>query len=167
MAKEEQVAPSRAQPILFSMFSNVDIEGSTYVNLMRTVYKLANSTASVPVLTIGLLRELFVNLKDDALAFLAGVWATCLDSAAVASTSCRRVFGGAYSGGGWRGFPDDTWFSRKLAKQRFSAVYAFDAIYGESEVKLQYLSQGDLTKYLDAIVEHRATRAPFAGPGIC
>jgi len=47
--------------------------GYLYVRLMRKVYKLANSPC-LPLFSINLLRALFVNIKDDALAFLAGVW---------------------------------------------------------------------------------------------
>jgi U3 small nucleolar RNA-associated protein 10 len=39
---------------------------------MRTVYKFAN-TAAIPVVSTNLQRALFINLKEDALAFLAGV----------------------------------------------------------------------------------------------
>lgn len=41
---------------------------------MRTVYMLANSTATLPALSTHLIRTLFMNLGDDALKFLAGFW---------------------------------------------------------------------------------------------
>ncbi|KAJ7146113.1 hypothetical protein C8R44DRAFT_600928 [Mycena epipterygia] len=151
--------------------------------LMRTVYKLANSSAVVPLLTVGLLRELFINLKDDALGFLAGLWTACLASAAGNSTCVVALRHAAAFLEAHIAEADGVDFQtilpsliiclqssepeiraaaldcislqRNLAAQRFSAVYAFDAIYGESESKLQYLSQGDLKKYLDAIEEHR------------
>lgn len=41
---------------------------------MRAVYALANRSSTLPVITSCLLRILFVNLKTDALIFLAGVW---------------------------------------------------------------------------------------------
>jgi len=47
-----------------------------YVYLMRSIYKLANASSNVPVLATTLLQILFVNLKQDTLAFLAGIWAT-------------------------------------------------------------------------------------------
>ncbi|KXN83997.1 U3 small nucleolar RNA-associated protein 10 [Leucoagaricus sp. SymC.cos] len=53
-----------------------DTRGSQYVSLMRAVYNLANRSSSLPVLTSCLLRILFLNLKSEALAFLAGVWTT-------------------------------------------------------------------------------------------
>jgi len=43
---------------------------------MRSIYKLANASSNVPVLATILLQTLFVSLKQDALAFLAGIWAT-------------------------------------------------------------------------------------------
>lgn len=45
-----------------------------YIHLMRTIYHLANASATLPVLTSVLLQALFVNFKEDALAFLAGLW---------------------------------------------------------------------------------------------
>ncbi|KAJ6578862.1 hypothetical protein DFH09DRAFT_980162 [Mycena vulgaris] len=158
-------------------------EGPLYVTLMRTVYKLANSSAVVPVLSVGLLRELFINLKDDALSFLAGLWATSLDSAADTSLCIVALRHAAAFLEAHREEADGVDFQtilpsliiclqsndsetraaaldcislqRSLAEQRFSAVYAFDAIYGERESQLQYLSQGDLKKYLDAVMDHR------------
>ena len=47
-----------------------------YIHLMRTIYHLANASATLPVLTSVLLQALFVNFKEDALAFLAGIWST-------------------------------------------------------------------------------------------
>ena len=41
---------------------------------MKNVYKLANSSTSLPTLSIALLRAQFMNLGEDAFAFLAGVW---------------------------------------------------------------------------------------------
>ncbi|KAJ7178741.1 armadillo-type protein [Mycena crocata] len=166
----------------FTDDSTSDSEGALYVKLMRTVYKLANSSAVVPVLTIGLLRELFINLKDDALCFLAGIWTTCFESApelCVIALRHAAAFLEAH-----KQEADGVDFQtilpslmtclqsthseirvvaldcisllRDLAEQRFSAVYAFDVIYGESEAaKLQYLSQGDLKRYLDAIADHQ------------
>lgn len=41
---------------------------------MRAVYKLGNSSASLPLLSTQLLRALFMNLGSDALIFLTGIW---------------------------------------------------------------------------------------------
>ncbi|KAI0311668.1 hypothetical protein OF83DRAFT_1068421 [Amylostereum chailletii] len=54
--------------------SQVFLRSARYVRLMRDVYKLTNSTASLPFLSIAFLRALFMNLADDALTFLAGIW---------------------------------------------------------------------------------------------
>ena len=40
---------------------------------MRAIYKLANSSASLPILTTNIIRALFLNLKEDSLVFLASV----------------------------------------------------------------------------------------------
>ncbi|KAJ7456907.1 hypothetical protein FB451DRAFT_1275210 [Mycena latifolia] len=167
----------------FTDDSSLRSDGPVYVKLMRTVYQLANSSAFTPLLTVGLLRELFINLKDDALGFLAGLWTTYLESAAdnficVVALRHAAAFLEAH-----REEADGVDFQtilpslviclqsnevetraaaldcvtslRNLAEQRFSAVYAFDTIYGKSESQLQYLSQNDLKKYLDAVVDHR------------
>lgn len=51
-----------------------DDANTRYVHLMRAVYQLGNSSTSLPLLSTHLLRILFINLRDDALAFLAGIW---------------------------------------------------------------------------------------------
>ncbi|KAI9060150.1 hypothetical protein FKP32DRAFT_1760434 [Trametes sanguinea] len=52
-----------------------------YVQLLRDVYRLSNSSAHLALLSTHLLRSLFVNLGDDALAFLVGVWLAASSSA--------------------------------------------------------------------------------------
>ncbi|KAJ6464259.1 hypothetical protein C8R47DRAFT_1180243 [Mycena vitilis] len=177
--------PSVARPVgvldWFMDEAASDSEGYLYVKLMRAVYKLSNSTSVVPLLTIGLLSEIFSHLKDDALAFLAGVWTTCLESAAdicVVALRHAAAFLEAHKeeadGVDFQTILpaliiclpstdpeiraaalDCISIQRDLTVQRFTAVYAFDAIYGDSEAKLQYLSQSDLKKYLDALMDHR------------
>ncbi|EMD35136.1 hypothetical protein CERSUDRAFT_107124 [Gelatoporia subvermispora B] len=56
-----------------------DTRGIRYIELLRTIYRLSNSSSSMPLLSTHLLRILFVNLGDDALAFLTGL---CLYPAA-------------------------------------------------------------------------------------
>ncbi|OBZ74951.1 U3 small nucleolar RNA-associated protein 10 [Grifola frondosa] len=51
-----------------------NIRAAHYVQLLRSVYKLSNSSSSLPLLSTHLLRSLFIDLGDDALAFFAGVW---------------------------------------------------------------------------------------------
>ena len=43
---------------------------------MRSIYHLANASTTVPVISTTILQILFVTLKGDALAFLAGIWST-------------------------------------------------------------------------------------------
>jgi U3 small nucleolar RNA-associated protein 10 len=47
-----------------------------YVYLMRSIYRLANASSNMPILATTILQILFVSLKGDAPAFLAGIWAT-------------------------------------------------------------------------------------------
>ncbi|KZT03292.1 uncharacterized protein LAESUDRAFT_744673 [Laetiporus sulphureus 93-53] len=68
--KPDWLAPHDPQ----SVEAHADTRGIRYVHLMRAVYYLSNSTASLPLLSTNLLRALFMNLADDALVFLAGVW---------------------------------------------------------------------------------------------
>ena len=53
-----------------------DASGAQYVTLMATVYALANTASALPLLSAYLLRALFISLKENALAFLAGVWSS-------------------------------------------------------------------------------------------
>lgn len=41
---------------------------------MRSVYQLANASTSIPILSSVILQLLFLSLKDQSLAFLAGIW---------------------------------------------------------------------------------------------
>lgn len=53
-----------------------ETRGTQYVTLMTTIYTLANTASTLPLLSAYLLRALFITLKDDALVFLAGVWSS-------------------------------------------------------------------------------------------
>ncbi|KAJ7790058.1 hypothetical protein B0H14DRAFT_3502070 [Mycena olivaceomarginata] len=140
------------------------------------------TTSSDPLLTVGILAGIFFYLKDDAPAFLAGVWTTshnstpdrcvlalrhaaafleahnkeadcvllsalviCLPSDPATRTAALDRIAG----------------QRSLAEQRFSAVYAFDAIHGETRCVLFILflqacgeAESDVKKYLDAMMDH-------------
>lgn len=48
-------------------------KATRYVSLKRTIYKVANSSASLPLLSTSIISSLFLSLKDDALVFLAGI----------------------------------------------------------------------------------------------
>lgn len=52
----------------------IQSSAGSYVELIRAVYRLANSSANAPSLSSHLMRSLFVTLADDTLSFLAGVW---------------------------------------------------------------------------------------------
>lgn len=54
--------------------NNNDTRGTRYIQLLRAVYALSNSSAKLPVLSLNLLRALFVNLGDESLGFLVGIW---------------------------------------------------------------------------------------------
>ncbi|KAJ7735453.1 hypothetical protein B0H14DRAFT_3898709 [Mycena olivaceomarginata] len=102
-----------------------------------------NSTSTNLLLTVKLLAEIFSYLKDDALAFLAGVWTTSWDSTTDLCVLALRhavAFLEAHNkeaDGTRTAALDCIAVQRSLAEQRFSAGYAFDAIYGESEAKLE------------------------------
>jgi U3 small nucleolar RNA-associated protein 10 len=49
---------------------------SRFVRLMRSMYRLTNSSSSLSVIPASLLRAQFIHLADDALAFLMGIWLT-------------------------------------------------------------------------------------------
>lgn len=58
--------------------NTTDTRGIQYVCLMRSIYRLANSSTSLPSISAHLLRAQFISLKDDSLAFLAGIWVSSL-----------------------------------------------------------------------------------------
>jgi U3 small nucleolar RNA-associated protein 10 len=55
-----------------------DTRGQRFVELARAVYRLANSSSGAMSLSSSLIKALFVNLRVDALLFLAGVWTECV-----------------------------------------------------------------------------------------
>jgi len=129
---------------------------------MRTIYRLANMSTSAPLLTMNLLQTLFVNLKDDALAFLAGIWVNCplenSDEDLLATVALRHAaaFLEAHIAED-DGMDFQTVFPaflvalqsrdvgrreaalaciscmRRLSDRRFTSVYRFDTIYGQSD----------------------------------
>lgn len=52
------------------------MRAARYIQLLRAIYRLSNTSPSLPLLSTHLLRILFIDLGDDVLAFLAGVWLT-------------------------------------------------------------------------------------------
>ncbi|KAI1789700.1 hypothetical protein LXA43DRAFT_1019967 [Ganoderma leucocontextum] len=68
-------------PLQPAVAVTVDTRAARYIQLLRAVYHLSNSSASLPLLSTHLLRTLFINLGDDGLSFLAGIWlSTSADS---------------------------------------------------------------------------------------
>ncbi|KAK0447887.1 uncharacterized protein EV420DRAFT_1647628 [Desarmillaria tabescens] len=168
--------------ILVNWLSTRPMQGTSddrdhrYVTLMRSIYGLANSSSSN--VAMHMLRTLFMNIADEALAFLTGVWANCDDEdlAVVAFGHTIALLKAHTSGDESVDFQtivpsllvslqSPNLEIRKAALQcisllaeasekKYARVYAFDTIYGASTVNLQYLDQDDLKRYLAAIAEH-------------
>ncbi|TFK71529.1 hypothetical protein BDN72DRAFT_432062 [Pluteus cervinus] len=51
-------------------------KGVQYVQLIRSIYRVVNTGLNVPALMTSILGTMFISLKDDALTFLAGFWAS-------------------------------------------------------------------------------------------
>ncbi|KAF8630264.1 hypothetical protein AX17_005450 [Amanita inopinata Kibby_2008] len=160
----------------------MDLRGQRYVELLRTVYYIANKASASPVLSTSLLHVLFINLKDDALAFLMGIWSGADKNAGdddqllVLTLHHASAFLQAHidedDGVDFQTIVPSLLVvlsSRStsvrhaalkcvsqvstLAQRRLVTVYKFDAIYGSSGRELQYLDQGDLNKYLIGLNE--------------
>lgn len=58
---------------------------------MAMIYVLANAASSLPLLSAYLLRALFITLKDDALVFLVGVWASASKDPVVETQTQTQV----------------------------------------------------------------------------
>lgn len=141
--------------------------GSRYVELIRKVYKLANVSNSVPVFTTNVLRSLFINLKGDALAFLAGIWTSSSDTESVVNLRTVALHHAAAFLQAHLQEDDGVDFQTilpsllvplqsldvdernatltcvsilcQLAERKFTKVYAFDVIYGKNESALSSL----------------------------
>ncbi|KAF4611649.1 hypothetical protein D9613_003824 [Agrocybe pediades] len=165
---------------LASIASGTTDVGQRYVNLIRSIYRLANASASVPVLATTLLQILFASLKGDSLAFLAGLWSngdagdspdsiSLLHAAAFLEAHIQENDGVDFQtiipallvalqstdARTCQGAIECLARIRLLSERKLSSVYRFDTIYGENENALQYLDQEDLKRYLSALVEHR------------
>lgn len=129
---------------------------------MRSIYQLANASTSVPVLSTTLLQILFVNLKGDALAFLAGIWASGNADEYKDSTAIALLHAAAFleahlledDGVDFQtilptllvalqtsdaqicqGALECISRVRILAERKLSSVYRFDTIYGNNDSK--------------------------------
>ncbi|KAH9054895.1 hypothetical protein EDB87DRAFT_1644309 [Lactarius vividus] len=152
-----------------------------YIQLMRSIYKLSNSSSSLSTIPASLLRAQFINLADDALAFLVGVWLSAEGDAQLRRTALSHAlsFILAHEAGEQvidfqtvlpallvaLGDPDRGVRHRasecvhllaqlSTAKQ-VSGVYAFDTIYGDSTSQLKYLNWDDFQKYTGALMAYR------------
>ncbi|KAI0790983.1 hypothetical protein C8Q75DRAFT_805854 [Abortiporus biennis] len=155
-------------------------KGTSYVLLVRAIYKLANTSSASFSLSTYLLRMLFIGLGDDALAFLAGTWlevddaSTCYAALrhAVAFLEAHRatqhlidfqtvlpaiLVALCHNDQRVRGSAVDC-ISVLLVLcegKKPSSVYAFDAIYGPRSSSLQYVDWSDFTRYIQALAESR------------
>ncbi|KAK0216141.1 armadillo-type protein [Armillaria fumosa] len=173
---------SSPEGVLVNWLSTRPVQGTSddrdyrYVTLMRSIYGLANSLSSN--IAMHMLRTLFMNIADEALAFLTGVWVNFDDGdLAVVSFGHTIALLKAHMSGDESvdfqtivpsllvSLQSPNLEIRKAALQcvsllakasekKYARVYAFDTIYGTSTVNLQYLDQDDLKWYLTAIAEH-------------
>lgn len=134
--------------------------GHRYVYLMRTIYHLANVSTTLPVLASTLLQALFVNFKEDALAFLAGIWSTSDTEVLKDSRSITLLHAAAFLEAHileddgidfqtilppllvalqsphvqtCQGALECISRIRILSDRKLSSVYRFDTVYGDSE----------------------------------
>ena len=160
----------------------VDDRAARYVQLLRAVYTVSNSAVSLPLLSTHLLRLLFINLADDGLAFLVGLWLSPSTPVHIQYAALRHAcaFMEAYVATGRTvdlqtvlpaliiGLQSTDPGTRDaaarcvsvIAKLSFSpeaeSIYAFDAIYGaQGSSRLQYLDWADVQKYARALAEAR------------
>jgi len=135
---------------------------------MRVVYRLANASTSLPVVSSAILQLLFLSLKDQSLAFLAGIWTnsdqkvrdlkaiSLLHAAAFLEahileddrmdfqTILPSIFVALQD--------SDTQLSQAalecisriwiLSEHPLQSVYQFDVIYGQSDGKLELRNSG-------------------------
>lgn len=134
---------------------------------MRSIYQLANASTSVPILSTAILQILFVTLKSDALAFLAGIWSSANEDAVKDSRGISLLHAAAFleahiqedDGVDFQtilptllvalqstytqvcqGALECISRVRILAEHKFSSVYLFDAIYGENDSTSSFLN---------------------------
>ncbi|KAI9451428.1 hypothetical protein BJY52DRAFT_1297951 [Lactarius psammicola] len=168
----------------FTVFAQSAKEASRnvrYVQLMRSIYKLSNSSSSLPTIPASLLRAQFINLADDALAFLVGVWLSAEGDAQLRRTALSHALAFILAhdateqvidfqtvlpallvalGDPDRGVRHQASECVRLLAQlstakQASGVYAFDTIYGESTSQLKYLNWDDFQKYTEALAAYR------------
>ncbi|KAH9033947.1 hypothetical protein EDB84DRAFT_1578278 [Lactarius hengduanensis] len=155
----------------FTVFAQSVKEASRnvrYVQLMRSIYKLSNSSSSLSTIPASLLRAQFINLADDALAFW---WETALSHALtfiLAHEATEKVIdfqtvlpallvalGDPDRGVRHRASECVHLLARLSTAKQVSGVYAFDTIYGDSTSQLKYLNWDDFQKYTEALTTYR------------
>jgi U3 small nucleolar RNA-associated protein 10 len=135
---------------------------------MRAVYQLANASGSLPIVSSAILQLLFLGLKDQSLAFLAGVWSSSdqesrdlkaislLHAAAFLEaqilegdgidfqTILPSILVALHDSDSQLGQAALECISRIwiLADQPFQSVYRLDAIYGRSNGKPELTNSG-------------------------
>ena len=156
-----------------------------YVHLMRSMYKLSNSFSSLSAVPASLLSAQFINLADDALSFLAGVWLSAEGDAPLRRIALSHALAFILAHKATEQVIDfQTVFPALLvalgdsdrvvrhqaseclhllaqlssAKQA-SSVYAFDTIYGESTSE----SNLDHRRALVVFIFDRSTEVPQLG----
>ncbi|KAI0692328.1 hypothetical protein BC835DRAFT_1416622 [Cytidiella melzeri] len=167
--------------------SNQDIPltlAEQYVELMRSLYALANSTPSLPLVSSHIIQALVGGLGDDTLKFLAGIWINTGDSAATNSSryaALRHATAYLEAHYSTQRFVDFqvvvpallvavtdgdrrlreaavesvTVLVRLAQAKKPAFIYAFDAVYGSSSADLQYLDWPDFCKYVQALHHSR------------
>ncbi|KAF8259327.1 armadillo-type protein [Lactarius quietus] len=152
-----------------------------YVQLMRSIYKLSNSSSSLSAVPASLLGTQFIRLADDALAFLMGVWLSAEGDAQLRRIALSHALAFILAhkaaehvidfqtilpalfvalGDPDRGVRHQACgcihvIAQLSTAKQASGVYAFDAIYGESTSQLKYLNWDDFQKYTEAIAAYR------------
>ncbi|CAA7262090.1 unnamed protein product [Cyclocybe aegerita] len=172
--------------VVLDWFASAEI-GSTscgrrYVRLMRSIYRLANASTTLPVLSSAILQLLFISLQDGALAFLAGIWTAPATDDLKESIGISLLHAAAFLEAHIQeddGIDFQTILPavlvalqssdaqvregglecisriRILNERWLSSIYQFDVIYGQGDNTLQYLDQSDLKRYLNDLVGHR------------
>ncbi|KAH9044915.1 hypothetical protein EDB83DRAFT_2406035 [Lactarius deliciosus] len=168
----------------FTVFAQSVKEASRnvrYVQLMRSIYKLSNSSSSLSTIPASLLRAQFINLADDALAFLVGVWLSAEGDAQLRRTALSHALtfilahetteqvidfqtvlpallvalGDPDRGVRHRASECVHLLAQLSTAKQVSGVYAFDTIYGDSTSQLKYLNWDDFQQYTEALTAYR------------
>ncbi|KAF6741372.1 hypothetical protein DFP72DRAFT_995311 [Ephemerocybe angulata] len=154
--------------------------GDLYVSAARKLYGVLNNSGTVPSLALGLLQILFASLKSDVLSFLAGIWTSdvtelqrlqtlaLLQATAFLEAHVQEADGidfqtilpallVALHGSNAQSRLAALECLKRLqivSQGKLTQVYKFDLIYGQNSEDLQYLDQGDLQRYLEALLSH-------------